>query len=133
MTTVNNLTMTNTTETQTTLTRQSWSVNEEIFDYDTLADLIDSQAPELGQTVFVGDVVHPDPLKYFDADDALEMMGERAYDDCGESAENYPDVSKEARAELDALLAQWISKHAKPDFYRVVNIKPHTITAEDLA
>jgi hypothetical protein len=83
--------------------------------------------------VFFGDVVDVNLKRLCNVDDVLEMMGERAYDECGESAENYPDVTKEAREELDALLMAWMEKHAKPTFYRVVNVRPYTLTAEDLA
>jgi len=48
------------------------------------------------------------------------MLGERAYDDVGEFAGNWPDVPDEARQELDALLSAWISKHCPATFYRVI-------------
>lgn len=52
-----------------------------------------------------------------DADDIIETMGERAYDEAGEAAEEYPDVSEAARIELGDFLRGWVEKHAKPDFW----------------
>ncbi len=61
------------------------------------------------------------------------MLGERAYDDVGEFAEDWPDVPDEARQELDELLSAWISKHCTATFYRVRNVIEYQITAEELA
>ena len=52
-----------------------------------------------------------------DVDDLLESMGERAYDEAGESAEGYPDVTNEARTELEGLLRGWCEKYARPEFW----------------
>lgn len=86
----------------------------------------------VGDVVFVGEVA-PIPTKHLcDADDVIDLMGERAYDEVGEYADGYPDVPSEAKAELDALLAGWIEKHAKPTFYSVINVREHVITAADM-
>lgn len=119
-----------------TAKRQAWGKDEEWFDCDSLEELIDnwhgSEEFEPGRIVFFGDVVDVNLKNLCDADDVIEMMGDRAYDECGESADNYPDVTKEARDELDALLLAWMEKHAKPTFYRVVNVRQYTLTAADL-
>lgn len=52
-----------------------------------------------------------------DADDLLETMGERAYDEAGEVAEEYPDVTNEAKVELDGLIRGWCEKYARPNFW----------------
>ena len=117
--------------------REAWGKDEEWFDCDSLGDLIDnwhgSEEFEPGRIVYFGDVEDIKLNRLCNVDDILEMMGERAYDESGESADNYPDVTKEAREELSALLLAWMEKHAKPTFYRVVNVRPYTMTAEDLA
>ena len=41
----------------------------------------------------------------------LELMQESATDECGDGAEDFPDVSIEAGEELDALLKAWCEKH----------------------
>lgn len=49
-----------------------------------------------------------------DADDIANHMGEQADGEAGESAEDFPDLTKEAREELEALLAAWSAKHLGP-------------------
>lgn len=113
--------------------KECWSVDEECFNAQSLGDLVDSNyGLEVGQTVWVGDALHPDAGSYVDAESVIEQMGERASDDCGEAAEDYPDVDKEAMQELDDLLKAWARKHCTPRFWSVHNIREYTITAEDL-
>lgn len=52
-----------------------------------------------------------------DADYIIEAMGERAYDECGECAEEFPDVTDEAKAELNAFLDAWADKHCEVRFW----------------
>ena len=52
-----------------------------------------------------------------DVDDIIETMGERAYDEAGEVAEEFPDVSNEAKTELEELLRGWCEKYARPTFW----------------
>jgi hypothetical protein len=54
------------------------------------------------------------------ADEIVEQMGNAAADNAGEVAAEYPDVSAEAREELDAYLATWATKHAAPRFWIAV-------------
>ena len=50
------------------------------------------------------------------ASDILETAGERAVDNWHEgAAEDFPSVSPEAEAELDALLTAWTTKYLKSD------------------
>ncbi|HDV6327491.1 TPA: hypothetical protein RJR39_003584 [Burkholderia cenocepacia] len=110
-----------------------WSRNNEDFTCDELDELLDMRDDlSVGDLVFVGEVAPVQSKRLCDADDVIDMIGERAYDEVGEYADGYPDVTPEARAELDALLAGWIEKHAKPTFYSVINVREHIITAEDV-
>lgn len=59
----------------------------------------------------------PSPSEMVDADDVIERMGDAACDVAREAAEEYPDVSDEARAELQALLEAWAEKHALVNFW----------------
>ncbi|MDN7441162.1 hypothetical protein QZM64_18555 [Burkholderia cepacia] len=113
--------------------RVVWSRNNEDFTCDELAELLDMNDDlAVGDVVFIGEAAPINPKHLCDADDVIDMIGERAYDEVGEYADCYPDVTPEARAELDALLAGWIEKHAKPTFYSVINVREHIITAEDM-
>lgn len=52
-----------------------------------------------------------------DVDALLERMAEQANEQAGEAADDYPSVTEEAKAELEALLRGWVEKHATPDFW----------------
>lgn len=114
-----------------------WSVDQENFNYDSLGDalaILDGMDElAVGRIVWFGEAEKPNPVKYFDADDLLEEVGNRAYDDGGEHAEDYPDVSDEAKAELGQFLSDWLTKHCQPSFWRVNNPKEYTITEADIA
>jgi hypothetical protein len=58
----------------------------------------------------------------------LDYMSDNAYDEIGEWSEDWPKVSKEAVAELDAMVKDvvdsWADKHnCQPTFYKAVNTK----------
>lgn len=117
-------------------THECWSVDEENFNCSSLDELILSHDDlVVGGTAWKADAVEIDPASYISASDVTEMLSERAYDDVGEYAEDWPCVTGEATAELDALLRDWVHKHCKEGmtFYRVRNSTAYTLTAEDLA
>lgn len=56
----------------------------------------------------------PNVLEFVpDATDVTDVMRERAEELLGEAAEEFPDVSEEAEAELKALLDAWAMKHVQ--------------------
>lgn len=113
--------------------KQCWSANGEDFNYKSLRDLLDSQsdlAP--GDVVHVGEAAYPETRQLIDAEDVMDQMTDRAWDIAGEYAMDYPDVSKEALAELDQLLEAWITKHCPPEFFIVKNAKEYKLTAADM-
>lgn len=109
-----------------------WSAGREIFNFDSLSELLDSGSFEVGQTVYFGEKAAVNPTRWVDVDIVLDALGDRAYDQIGEAASDYPDVSQEARDELEALLGAWVAKHAQPTFYAVKKITEYTITQEDI-
>lgn len=111
-----------------------WSADEETFNDDNLEDLLSSNDHlKAGDTVWFGQAQHPDPGSYIDASDVIEMIGERGYDDGGDFADDYPQVSDEAKAELDASLKVWATQHCQPSFYLIKNIQPYVLTEDDIA
>lgn len=112
---------------------ECWSANDEDFSCLGLDELL-NENDELkpGDTVYRGEAVRPDPTSYVDANDVIEMLGERAYDDAGDHADGWPCVSKDAEGELNHLLAGWMQKHCPPpSFYRVKNSTPYVLTEAD--
>ena len=112
----------------------TWSQDEETFHCDTLGELIDTyrDSLEVGQVVYFGEKAPPNPAAFFSADDLIDYLNEQAYDSHGECAEDWPEATEAAKAEFDTFLAAWIAKHCPPRFYGVKNIRPYTLTAEDL-
>ncbi|MBR8135109.1 hypothetical protein KDX02_06810 [Burkholderia cenocepacia] len=112
-----------------------WSRDGETYSEDSLDDLLDLHTDlTVGDAVHFGEKRSIKPHELIDADDVIDQIGDRAYDVAGEYADGYPldTVADEARAELNALLASWIEKHAKPTFYLVEKSREHIITAADV-
>jgi len=110
-----------------------WSADEESFCHTSLVDLLDSDDSIIeGSTVWCGDADKPSASELIDADDVIELLASRAADVGGEWAEDYPDVTKEAKGELEALLWSWVEKHCKPEFWSVTNAEKYVVTADDL-
>lgn len=112
---------------------ECWSANNEEFCAGSLGDFLESNDELVaGEAVYVADAVTPDPASYINVDDILEQMGERASDECGEWADDYPDVTAEARQTLTELLEHWARTHCKPSFWRVKNVREYVLTPGDL-
>ncbi|KWK79402.1 hypothetical protein WM16_07610 [Burkholderia ubonensis] len=113
--------------------RVTWSKDNEFFSCDALDELLDMHDHlTVGNVVYFGEVAPIPAKRLCDAKYVIDMIGDRAYDEVGEAADGYPDITREAKAELESLLADWIEKHAKPTFYSVINVREHIITAADM-
>jgi len=113
-----------------------WSRNNEDFMYTELGDLIDAEDDlHVGSVVYRGVPKRYEPSRFVpSADWVVEHMADRAYDDGGEWAEDWPTVSVEACEELESLLKEWAAKNCNPcTFWRIDKSEPYTITEEDLA
>lgn len=86
---------------------------------------------KVGGKIFFGDASKPDPANFVSADRLIEDIGNNAYDNHGEFAEDYPDVKPQAKQELEDFLNQWVRKYCEPDFWGVDNCQDYIITAED--
>lgn len=112
--------------------QECWSADEEDFNSTSLGALLDNNDHlVVGSTVWSGEAAKPELSELCSAQDVIETMADRASDIAGEHADDYPDVSAEAKAKLDALLCAWIAEHCPPSFYTVTNVQPHTLTADD--
>lgn len=113
--------------------KECWSANGEDFNYDSLGDLFDNEDADyqVGDVVYKATAKTPSFKSMVDIDSVIENIGERAWDYCGEYAENYPEVSQEHKAKLQKFLEEWLSECPHPNFYMVVNDEPYTLTEED--
>lgn len=118
-------------------TEKCYSINEEDYCYgemhEALTALEDNDGLVVGAVFHEGDSHKGRPSHYFDIDRALEDMGERAYDMCGEWAEDFPDVSAAKVKELEKLIADWLDANVAVNFYTVENVRPITVTEEMIA
>lgn len=114
-----------------------YSINEEEYCYDNLSDALvaleENDGFVAGAVIHEGDAHKEPPSHYFDIDRLFEDMGERACDECGEWAEDFPDVSKEKVKELEKLIADWLDANIAVNFYTVKNVQPIVITEEMIA
>lgn len=112
---------------------QSWSLSGEEYAWDSLAELINEEDVKAGDVVWRGTPRRPDPAEYIEAHDVIDCIAERGFEDAGEFAEGYPNVSDEAREQLQTMLESWAREHARPDFFLIEDGKKYTVTAEDVA
>lgn len=61
------------------------------------------------------------------AESIIEGMSDAAGDECGEAAEEFPDVAQKAGDELDAFLDAWADKHCEVRFWIADNSEPERI------
>lgn len=112
---------------------ECWSADGSEFNYDSLGELLDAHEElEVGNTVHFGQKKEFAALDFIGADDVIETIACRGADHGGEHAEDFPDVTKEAIAELDQLLHEWFDKHVRITFYSVKNSTEYELTAQDL-
>ena len=111
---------------------ECWSRDGERY-YDDFCEFLDMEgdlAP--GDTVYRGTVKRytgADLINRFAASSITDWMGEAAYDIVGEVADDYPNVSDEAKAELLALLKGWADKHATPTWWEAVDPREYVLAA----
>lgn len=110
-----------------------YSTDEEVFNYDDIGEAICSIF-ECDDTLDVGTIItiySGEAIKFNASSfvkDITEDMSERAYDEIGEHADNWPDCNKEQREDLEKLMAKtvdsWASKHnLHPKFWGIKNQK----------
>lgn len=67
------------------------------------------------------------PVSALNAASVVAMLDDHAYNDGPEGTDGY-DVSKEAEAELDALLSAWAEKHdVWPQWFTVEEVREHVM------
>ncbi|WP_420994086.1 hypothetical protein ACKI2N_001830 [Cupriavidus sp. 30B13] len=112
---------------------EAWSTDDEEFRHHSLEELLEeNDLLKVGDTVYLGQATYPDPAAFFDADDVLEMVGDRGADEGGEFADGYPDdLDEEATSQLDRFLQAWLRTHCAPRFFTVTNSRPYVLTAAD--
>lgn len=118
---------------KTTEGEWAYSQNEEAYHFDAATK---EEAIRLGTSDFDGEPFwvcsfrRPKASEFVpDADSIIDTMMEHAYDEVGDFADDFPGVSKEAEAELEALLQSWADKHCSVSFW-IMDAGAELITPE---
>jgi hypothetical protein len=113
--------------------RECWSADGEMFNYSSLGDLLDSDDDLWpGRVVYKGMSVEINPKTLCDADDVIELIGDRAGDFAGEAADDYPPtISKAAKDWLNTILKAWIVSNAPVTFWSVKGVTEVPLTVDD--
>lgn len=91
-----------------------------------------AQADYPGCVVYLSKGRVPEPDEFIpDVDYLMEQMSERAQDEAGEAAEEFPGVTNEAKTELEGLLRAWCRKHVKVNFW-VSDGEPERVEPSDV-
>lgn len=101
---------------------------------EALQQLDDDGCLILGAEYRLGVSRKPDPADFFDVENLVEQMQERAYDVGGEFAEDYlSDLTEEQVHDLDRVVKAWLSS-VKPSvsFFNVKEIQTFKVTQEDI-
>lgn len=110
----------------------AYSLDGENYRFDDLdellAELEDDGELVVGKTIHAGTAIHHNASEFFDVDSLTESMQDRAYDEAGEWAEDFPDLPKEQRKELSDLVDAWLDKNVKVNFWTVEDAKEITVT-----
>ena len=117
-----------------------YSTNDEVFDYDTFGDLLDSLEGEadflIGLEYYSAKFEKEDLAKYLDVDGILESADDYLYDNIpnDDGWDLFQSTSKEAKQELSNLLKEWTHKHlSKKIVYKMMGKSTkHTITEDDI-
>jgi len=116
-----------------------YSLDGESYNYtdrgEALTTLGDSSADglQVGMTYHAGDSRQRAPSFYFSMSNLVENMGEAAYDDAGEFADGFPDMTKEKEAELNAIICNWLDRNVDVSFFTVENAETVEVTEQDVA
>lgn len=124
--------MTNQTQ-QSDTTELAYSRNGEDWHDGPLDEFIADNDLNAGDVIYIGDKAPPKHSQFFNASDILEFVGERAYDEFSEFAEDFPNASIPATEELQEFLEAWAEKHIHITFYNIVNDRQYVITDDDIA
>ena len=114
-----------------------YSLDGENYRFDDLTELLaeleDGGDLGEGKTIHAGTAIRHKASEFFYVDSLVDDMQNRAYDEAGEWAEDFPDISKEQSKELGDLIGAWLDKNVNVNFWTVGDAKEIQITAAMIA
>lgn len=122
----------------------AWSVDQEEYSgshdtrEDAIAEALEDLDPEDLTPVWTGRVCAPDVQGYvrgavawwLDSEQLGEELNERAHEECGEHAGDWPVgklFDEDLKADLTRTITAWLLKHRKPSFFTVASIVEHKV------
>jgi hypothetical protein len=100
---------------------------------DSLMDWKTKSRDELiGKEYFEGDPVKPAVRDFVNVDSIIDSINEYANEDHGEYAEDWPDLTRQEKDQLEDLIVKFLEEKSPISFFRVENSVAKKITAEDL-
>jgi hypothetical protein len=114
-----------------------YSLNEEdwYMDFEFVRDELESCAGEgesiLGKTYYEADQEPIAAAGFFDIDDLIDLLNEKAWDVCGECAEDYPNLSLGKKEELNKIVLDFLDKNTR-HYYKPANIVEKKVEEGDL-
>jgi hypothetical protein len=116
---------------------KAWSTDEENYNFDSLEEAIEAMDdPQPGDAVYEGEVVQRAASHYLPKIEWLfEQMEEKAGDDAGEHAEDWPGsgLTDDGCKALEDGIKALVDEHVRVNFYTVANVQRIELTAEMIA
>lgn len=78
-----------------------------------------------GDIYYIGEVAYPAASEFIFIDDIIETIGENASYECGEHADEWPDIGVDDRRKLEKIIIEFIEERSRINFFRVKNIKKY--------
>jgi transcriptional regulator with XRE-family HTH domain len=120
--------------------KKAYSLDGEywVIDWGELLDLLMGKLRSkniqdlIGAEYFEGDQVPVNTSEMVDVDPLIDSINENAMDEVGEYAEDYPNLTKDDREELNDLIVSFLDKKHPVRFFNVIEFCNKKITLEDL-
>jgi hypothetical protein len=116
---------------------KSYSIDEEhYFDLSDVLDMLQDDARLVpGTIIYEGEQVQRSASDYLHspADTIMEQLADAAWDEAGEFAEGWPELSADKKQELGGLIGKWLDANLPVHFWTVRNVRKLELTAEWIA
>lgn len=112
--------------------KDAWSLDDQHFTITSLSEFLHNN-PHLqaGDTVWVGDITHPNPRRLCNTADVIRTIARNTEDLADGSIPYNHDVGIEAAMELDGFLTHWIQQHVLALLFEVSNPRPYILSGTE--
>jgi hypothetical protein len=108
-----------------------WSANGEEYHLYDDGDFLDYDL-EAGDTIYEATKVDYVSTDFIDAEFIVDRISDSAYEEAGEFADGWPNLSKDDLVELQKIIGNFIdSRCHRPIFWTVENVRERILTEDD--